>query len=83
VQIHGKLKSALGVDIPLVELFQHSSVGALAAHLRKATTSIEPASSEERVDTRRELLARQKLRTRGRAEQPKAGTDGDFEDSND
>ncbi|NTX50273.1 non-ribosomal peptide synthase/polyketide synthase [Myxococcus sp. CA039A] len=85
VQIHGKLQSALGVEFPLVELFQHQSVSALAAHLRRvaeaAATPVDTAAEEERFDSRRALLERQQARRRGRAGPTQADSDGNPEDS--
>ncbi|WP_375745201.1 non-ribosomal peptide synthase/polyketide synthase [Corallococcus interemptor] len=86
VQIHSKLQGALGMQLPLVELFQHQSVAALAAHLRRATEAAPPATEtaaadEERFDTRRALLSRQQARRRGRADPAESDLDGDPEDS--
>jgi len=33
VQVHSRLCAALGRDLPMVEMFQHPTVSALAAHL--------------------------------------------------
>ncbi|MGZ6078069.1 MAG: non-ribosomal peptide synthetase, partial [Myxococcaceae bacterium] len=84
VQIHTKLQNALGMELPLVELFQYQSVGALAAYLRRAAEAAPtpPAADEERFDNRRALLARQQTRRRGRAEPTETDSDGNPEDSN-
>ncbi|WP_225409747.1 non-ribosomal peptide synthase/polyketide synthase [Stigmatella hybrida] len=84
VQIHSKLRAALGVDVPLIELFQHRSLSALAAHLRREeAATADPAADEERFDTRRALRSRQQTRRRGRTEPSDSEVDGDPEDSND
>ncbi|RKH37598.1 hypothetical protein D7X12_29000 [Corallococcus sicarius] len=55
VQVHGKLRGVLGLDVSLADLFQYPTVGALAAHLSHAD---ERPSTEEkgqrRVQARRE-----------------------------
>ncbi len=80
VQIHSKLQSALGIELPLIELFQHASVGALAAHIRRVASTAEPEEvDEERFDTRRAMLARQQSKRRGRAEPQPVKSDEDDE----
>ncbi|RKG88709.1 amino acid adenylation domain-containing protein, partial [Corallococcus terminator] len=69
VQVHGRLKAALGVDVPLLTLFQHPNISALAAQLRQASEpqpTPTPAEDEARFDHRRALLQRQHGRRQGR-----------------
>ncbi|MCY1047783.1 phosphopantetheine-binding protein, partial [Corallococcus sp. bb12-1] len=69
VQVHGRLKAALGVDVPLLTLFQHPNISALAAQLRQASEpqpTPTPAEDEARFDQRRALLQRQHGRRQGR-----------------
>jgi hypothetical protein len=67
-EVHGKLRERLGADFPLLELFQHPTVHALAGRLRGQ----EPAAAglaavqelarqqSEAVRRRRRALARQR-----------------------
>ena len=67
LQVHLKLRQAIGRDVPLVELFEYSTVSTLAAHLHRGADTESLESSEQRgarrkqsVSQRREL--RQSLR---------------------
>ncbi|MCY1022989.1 non-ribosomal peptide synthase/polyketide synthase [Pyxidicoccus sp. MSG2] len=54
VQVHSRMRSQLGIDVPLTELFQHASIGALVARLRdRAPTGAEDeAAAEDRFSLR-------------------------------
>ena len=54
VQVHSKLRSALGRDLSMVEMFQHPTVGALAEHLSRR------GPEQHTFDEARERAARQK-----------------------
>ncbi len=59
VRVCSRLKRDLGREIPLVALFEHPTVGALARHLEEGTAT-EPASrqrGQDRGARRREALA--------------------------
>ncbi|HEX6903704.1 MAG TPA: amino acid adenylation domain-containing protein [Thermoanaerobaculia bacterium] len=58
VRVHSRLKRELGREFPLVALFEHPTIGALARHLDKGEA--DPASREKGQDRgarRREALA--------------------------
>ncbi|HEU4963755.1 MAG TPA: MupA/Atu3671 family FMN-dependent luciferase-like monooxygenase [Bacilli bacterium] len=72
VQMHGKLKERLHLDIPVVELFQFPTVAMLAKHLGQAQTAAgqtptAPATqrAQERAATRREQLQQRRQASRG------------------
>jgi aryl carrier-like protein len=58
VKLHSRLKAALGVDLPVTELFRHPTVDALARHL---AGELRAEAVEERIEAVR-------VRTRGRQE---------------
>jgi amino acid adenylation domain-containing protein len=67
VQIHSKITSTLGLELPLVELFQYPTVGTLAARLRRAVAPAGPAQvDDERFGHRRALAQKQRSRRPGR-----------------
>ncbi len=73
LQVHGKLREALAMEISLVELFQHSTVGDLALHLsreRDAQTLSHPGSARGRTRhaaiERQHHLARKRQASRAR-----------------
>jgi FkbM family methyltransferase len=55
VQVHGRLRETLGRDLSMVEMFQHPTVAALAAHLSR-----EAPEDEHNFDEARQRAARQK-----------------------
>ncbi|HEV8638525.1 MAG TPA: amino acid adenylation domain-containing protein [Chloroflexota bacterium] len=60
-ELHGRLQEALGREIPMVELFQHPTVGALAARLAQPDGG--PSASrlgEERGQARAALMVRRR-----------------------
>jgi acyl carrier protein len=76
-RLQGVLYERLGREVPLLALFEHPTVGALAAYLERAEGSaparIEldqtaPAGSRDREQRRREALERQRSRLAGRRE---------------
>jgi acyl carrier protein len=78
VQVHSRMRSQLGLDVPLAELFQHSSIGALVAHLRERTTPVDTedeAASEERFSLRRARTGQRRQARRTADEQSQE--DGD------
>lgn len=64
--VHLKLREALGVDMPLFELFQYPTVSALAAHLHQGADKESLGSSEER-GARRKTSASQRRTQREQA----------------
>jgi amino acid adenylation domain-containing protein len=65
VRLQGALRTALGREIPVIELFQYPTVAALAAHLDATARTPEPADAEEPAErgrgaARRELLKRRR-----------------------
>lgn len=68
IRVHGRLKEALGRDIPMVDLFTFPTVSALAGHLASGTTAADSASGEqdaERIEagkSRRARLAERRKR---------------------
>ena len=49
IRVHGKLKKALGRDLPIVDLFQYPTVDALARHL-EGDGDEAPAEAEDRSE---------------------------------
>jgi acyl carrier protein len=70
VRIHQKLCAALGVEMPVVELFRHPSVGALAGYLGAAPAPPPAADGQARAQARQAARGRRRARTgpRGGAE---------------
>ncbi|SFB44051.1 amino acid adenylation domain-containing protein [Amycolatopsis marina] len=65
-EVHAKVTARLGRPIPMVELFTHPNIRALAVHLHGATRSPELARAAERVAARRgRSQARRPRRTAG------------------
>jgi amino acid adenylation domain-containing protein len=70
VQLQSRLRSALGREVPLLELFRHPTIEGLAASLGQdaaATADAAAGAAEQaraRVATRRESLRRQQVRRR-------------------
>ena len=62
VQIHGLLREALGRDIPLVEMFRHPTVGALAAYVGGADGRDSAAAARGRAAKRVAALREQGLK---------------------
>ncbi len=58
VKLHSRLKAALGVDLPVTELFRHSTIDALARRL----------AEEPRAEAVEEKVEAVRARTRGRQE---------------
>ncbi|MBZ4422338.1 non-ribosomal peptide synthase/polyketide synthase [Myxococcus sp. RHSTA-1-4] len=56
VQVHSRMRSQLGIDVPLTELFQHASIGALAARLRERAA---PAGAEDEAAAEERFALRQ------------------------
>ena len=59
VQVQAQLRSQLGVDLPVVKLFQYPTLATLASHLGGAGQAARPAASRihERARRQREALA--------------------------
>jgi natural product biosynthesis luciferase-like monooxygenase protein len=58
VRVNGKLRQALGREIPLVELFEHPTVSSLASHLNRTTQSQSRLlEGQERAQMRKDLIA--------------------------
>ena len=62
LQVHLKLRQAIGREIPLVELFQYPTVSKLAAHLQAGSEGESLNSSEERGERRKQQSAQQRHR---------------------
>ena len=62
VQVHGRIREALGGDIIVVELFQHPTVGALAGRLAGGGEEAAPGrdAADERARRQKAALERQK-----------------------
>ena len=63
------LTERLGREVPLLALFEHPTVAALAAYLERAAAPAvqeAPADTREREERRREALDRQRRRLAGR-----------------
>jgi hypothetical protein len=60
--VHGRIREALGADVTVVELFQHPTVGALAARLAGGGEEAAPAREavDERARRQKAALERQK-----------------------
>ena len=67
VQVHSKLRETLGRDISMVEMFQHPTVGSLAAHLSRAADGAPKdfARAKERAEKQRAAAGRYKRTTKG------------------
>ncbi len=78
IQVHERLKRELGLDLPMVELFKHSTVDALARHVSRPPASAAEAApslkqkAQERVARSQAAAQRERfLKARGqRAERP-------------
>ncbi len=78
VQVQSRLHEAFAREIPVLDLFQHPTVGALARHLGHREETAEPGSfqgSESRGESRRARSREQQLQRHRR----RAGRSGDFE----
>ena len=71
LEIQSRLNRELGREVPIAELFDHTTVGSLAAHLATAETLASPAAksppksaaaAEKRAAGRRTAMRRQRLR---------------------
>ncbi|HEX2201856.1 MAG TPA: amino acid adenylation domain-containing protein [Longimicrobium sp.] len=62
VRVHGRIREALGADVTVVELFQHPTVGALAARLARGAAQAPAARDavDERARRQKAALERQK-----------------------
>jgi natural product biosynthesis luciferase-like monooxygenase protein/amino acid adenylation domain-containing protein len=65
-QVHSRLREALHRDLSMVDLFRHTTVGALARHLATAsdeTAAVEPAAAvDDRIRARLEARGRRNPR---------------------
>jgi amino acid adenylation domain-containing protein len=61
IRVHGLLKERLGVVLPVVDLFQHPTVGALACHIGNGPAAAVPA--DRRAERQRDALRRRRLST--------------------
>ncbi|OJT19749.1 peptide synthetase [Archangium sp. Cb G35] len=67
VQVHAKLRTLLGRDIPLLKLLEHPTVSALARFLREDTGGQETVdAAQDRAKRQLESLKRQRQRQKGR-----------------
>ncbi|NOJ97530.1 non-ribosomal peptide synthetase, partial [Corallococcus coralloides] len=76
VQVHGKLRGVLGLDVSLADLFQYPTVGALATHLARAD---ERPSTEEKGQ-RRVQARRERAGQRGRPARTQRSSSEDDQD---
>ena len=81
VRVQSRLRDAFAREVPVLDLFQHPTIGALAKHLSAGEEGIEetagPAlvASESRGESRRSRAGEQQLQRRRR----RTGRTGDFE----
>ena len=61
VKLHGRLKEALGTDIPILELFRHTTIDALARELAAAppAETVAPAEAPQAEQARERARSRQ------------------------
>src|SRR5436305_10178368 len=61
VKLHGRLKEALGTDLPILELFRHTTIDALARELSEAPPAAEgaPAEAQQAEQSRARASSRQ------------------------
>ncbi|HEY4572893.1 MAG TPA: phosphopantetheine-binding protein, partial [Thermoanaerobaculia bacterium] len=80
VKLHGRLNEALGTDIPIMELFRHTTIDALARKLAEAPPAAEAAPAEapqaeqarERARSRQDSLRQlREARARGAKGRPR------------
>ncbi|MCY1078497.1 MupA/Atu3671 family FMN-dependent luciferase-like monooxygenase [Archangium lansingense] len=66
VQVHTKLKTVLGQDLPLLKLLEHPTISALARHLRQepASGAAPVEAAQDRAKRQLESLKRQQQRAR-------------------
>ena len=57
IQVHGKLREALGREVPIVELFQYPTISSLASHLSGERDRLPCIKGKGRAKTRQELTA--------------------------
>jgi acyl carrier protein len=62
LQVHLKLRQALGRDVPLFELFQYPTVSTLAGHLHQGADPELLDASEERGARRKQSAGQRRLR---------------------
>jgi len=60
--VHLRLREAIGVEIPLFELFQYPTVSTLAAHLHQGADLESLDSSKERGDRRKKSVSQRRMR---------------------
>ncbi|MBV9773485.1 MAG: amino acid adenylation domain-containing protein, partial [Gemmatimonadetes bacterium] len=71
VRIHSRLRERFGDRVPLIELFEHRTLGALAARLDRREEADAPvAGSQDRADARRSRTLQQRAARAGRAPGP-------------
>ncbi|SEN18920.1 non-ribosomal peptide synthase domain TIGR01720/amino acid adenylation domain-containing protein [Stigmatella aurantiaca] len=76
VQVHSRMRSQLGIDVPLTELFRHSSIGALVAWLGERAASVD---TEEDTTAAEERFALRQART-GQRRQSRRGAEGSHQE---
>jgi amino acid adenylation domain-containing protein len=71
VKLHGRLNAALGTDVPILELFRHTTIDALARMLSAAPPAEAPQAEQahERARSRQDSLRRlREARAKGRSQ---------------
>jgi hypothetical protein len=66
--VHLKLREAIGLDMPLFELFQYPTVSTLAAHLQQGEIESLDASEERGARRKQSVSQRRMQRDAARAE---------------
>ena len=61
LQVHLKLRQAIGRDVPLFELFQYPTVSTLAAHLHRGADTESLESSEQRGTRRKKSVSQRRI----------------------
>jgi amino acid adenylation domain-containing protein len=79
LQVQARLRDAFAREIPMLDLFQHPTVGALAQHLgaglEETAGTVSFVASDTRGESRRAKAAEQQLQRRRR----RSGRTGDFD----
>ena len=61
LRIHSTLRNVLERDLPMVDLFEHPTIGSLAAHLRRGEAEVAPsAQTLERARARHAAVQRRR-----------------------
>ena len=59
-RVHSKLRAALQRDIPIIDLFKHSTIHSLAKHLGETAGTVSLDAGREQADLRKKLMKRRR-----------------------